>query len=159
MSPLDRTLTAAVLTLSALAAHAAVGPGQANGTIAHKGKTVVLKHAYYVTGTNMGFPLRQVVLSATDIGPAMAADDSLLTAGNRLREGIIVYIDEGKMLRYWMAISDQTEQVSTMFPAKEFTATANDAKRVAGKLAFDHTRSGGPKVDVEFDARLLKEFE
>jgi len=150
---------AALLTLSTLAAHAAVGSGQASGTLVHKGKTVVLKYAYFIKGTNMGFPLRQVVLSTTDIGPAMAADSSLLTAGDRLREGIMVCVDAGKMLRYWMAISDQTEQVSTMFPAKEFAASANDANRIAGRLIFDHTRSGGPKVDVEFDAGLLKEFE
>ena len=36
--------------------------------------------------------------------------------------------------------------------------TANDAKRIAGKLTFDDAGAGGPKVDVEFDAALTKEL-
>ena len=36
--------------------------------------------------------------------------------------------------------------------------TANDAKRIAGKLAFDDAGAGGPKVDIEFDAALVKEL-
>ena len=35
--------------------------------------------------------------------------------------------------------------------------TANEAKRIAGKLTFDDAGAGGPKVDVEFDAALVKE--
>jgi hypothetical protein len=37
-------------------------------------------------------------------------------------------------------------------------ATADSADRLAGKLTFDDSKSGGPKIDVQFDAPLLKSF-
>ena len=89
------------LVLLALAAHAAVEPARRRHA-RPRGQDRVLKHAYFITGTNMGYPLRQVVLSATDIGPAITAEDSLVSAGERLREGLLVYVDDSKMLRYWM---------------------------------------------------------
>jgi len=38
-------------------------------------------------------------------------------------------------------------------------ASADDPKRLAGKLSFDDSGASGPKVDVEFDAALVKEFK
>lgn len=36
---------------------------------------------------------------------------------------------------------------------------ADEPRRLAGKLSFDDTPSGGPKVDVEFDAPIVKELK
>ena len=38
-------------------------------------------------------------------------------------------------------------------------AWPRESKSSAGKLSFDDTGSGGPKLDVTFDAALLKELK
>jgi hypothetical protein len=38
-------------------------------------------------------------------------------------------------------------------------ASADEPKRLAAKLSFDATSSGGPRVEAEFDAALLKEIK
>jgi hypothetical protein len=40
-----------------------------------------------------------------------------------------------------------------------FVARVDNAGRLAGKLAFDDFAAGGPKVDIEFDLTVFKEFK
>lgn len=40
-----------------------------------------------------------------------------------------------------------------------FVARADDGEHLAGKLAFDKVAPGGPRIDVEFNVTLFKEFE
>jgi hypothetical protein len=40
-----------------------------------------------------------------------------------------------------------------------FAARVDYAGRLAGKLAFDDFAAGGPKVDIEFDVTVFKEFK
>jgi len=40
-----------------------------------------------------------------------------------------------------------------------FAARVDNAGRLAGKLAFDDFAAGGPKVDIEFDVTVFKEFK
>lgn len=37
-------------------------------------------------------------------------------------------------------------------------AGVDDATRIAGKLSFDDTSAGGPKVEADFDATILEAF-
>jgi hypothetical protein len=67
-------------------------------------------------------------------------------------------LDAGPRLHYWVALNGQRVQHSGTQPASALAASANDAKRVAGRLAFDQSGSGGSKVDVQFDAPLAKAF-
>jgi len=80
-------------------------------------------------------------------------------ADGELMEGLVVDIDGGPRLNYWMAINDQRVQHSGTKPPAALKASADEPKRLAGELAFDDTQAMGPRVDVEFDAVLLKEFK
>ena len=111
--------------------------GQAKGTLSHKGKSVTLAHAYLVTGGCQ----------------AMSCSDGEVT------EGLVVDIGAGPRLNYWMALNDQKVQHSGTHPPASLRASADDPKRLAGKLSFDHSGASGPKVDVEFDAALVKDFK
>jgi hypothetical protein len=154
--------TALTLMLGAAAARAAPVPiaGQAIGTVTYKDKTVTLEHAYLVVGDNHGTRVRKVILSAVDIEDEIAGASSLMSAGAKLREGISFDLDETMpFVGYWMAIADQSMQVSAPLDAKLFASTVDTPQRVTGKVSFDQTASGGPKVEVSFDATVTKSFD
>jgi hypothetical protein len=154
--------TALTFVLGATALHAASVPtsGQAIGTVKYKDKTVTLEHAYLVVGDNHGTSVRKVILSAVDIEDEITSASSLMSAGAKLREGISFELDETMpFVGYWMAIADQSMQVSAPLDAKLFVTTVNTPQRVAGKVSFDQTGSGGPKVEVSFDATVTKSFD
>jgi hypothetical protein len=157
-------LLAAALTfvLGATVVGAASVPasGQAIGTVKYKDKTVTLQHAYLIVGDNHGTRVRKVILSAVDIEDQIAGASSLMGASGKMREGISFELDETMpFVGYWMAIVDQSMQVSAPLDAKLFVTTTNTPQRVAGKVSFDQTGSGGPKVEVSFDAALTKSFD
>ena len=56
-------------------------------------------------------------------------------------------------------MNGQKIQYSGTEPRESLASTANDAKKVAGTLRFDKTSAGGPKVDVTFDAALVKDLK
>jgi hypothetical protein len=136
--------------------------GEAKGTLGHKGKAVTLTHAYLVTGPDAVDPkkrVRRLILSGKDLGAEIRACQTMNCTDGEATEGLVVDIDGGPRLNYWMAISGQKVQHSgTQWPAALKTS-ADEPRRLAGKLGFDDTPSSGPKVDVEFDATLVKEFK
>ncbi len=157
-------LLAAALTvlLGATGLRAAAAPtsGQAIGMIKYKDKTVNLQHAYLIAGDKNGTKVRMVILSAVDIKDKITAANSLMSASAKLREGISFELDETMpFVGYWMAIADQSMQMSAPLDAKLFQTTASTPQRVAGKAAFDQSGSGGPKVEASFDATLTKSFQ
>jgi hypothetical protein len=60
---------------------------------------------------------------------------------------------------HWTTVDDQMVQHSGTKPPAALKARADEPKRLAGKLAFDDTHAGGPKVEVEVDAALVEEFK
>lgn len=159
---MTRSLVSSALLLAFVAppaSAAAPASGQAIGTVRYKDKTVTLRHAYLIAGDNYGSKVRKVILSAVDIKDKIAGASSLMSAGAKLREGISFELDESvPFVGYWMAIADQSMQISAPLEPKLFATTASTPQRVAGKVSFDQSGSGGPKVEAEFDASLLKEF-
>ena len=111
---------------------------------------MTLQHAYLIAGDNYGSKVRKVILSAVDI---KGTDRRLERADERQLEaahGISFELDPSMpFVGYWMAIDDQKTQVSAPLDKKLFTTSADTPQRIAGKVTFDQTGSGGPKVDVE----------
>jgi hypothetical protein len=56
-----------------------------------------------------------------------------------------------------MVLNDQKVQYSGTLKPEVLKTIVSDAKNIAGKLSFDDAAAGGPRVDVEFDAPLVKE--
>ena len=153
-------IVSAVILIAALGAgpaHAA----DAKGTVAYKGRTVDVKHAFLVQTTDAmsGKPMRRLILSPKDIGAKIASCAKMSCVDGDLDEGLEVDFVEGPRLNYWLVMNGQKIQYSGTEPRESLASTANDAKKVAGTLRFDKTSAGGPKVDVTFDAPFTKELK
>ena len=143
----------------ALAAPASAEP--AKGTVTQGSRSAAIQHAWLVVGPDAVDPkmtIRRIVFSATDIGAKLKACAKMSCTTFGVEEGMTVDLDAGPRLHVWVALNGQRVQHSTTEVPSALAATANDAKRVAGRLRMDKTASGGPKVDVEFDAPLAKAF-
>ena len=155
-----RLLAAAWATIVALVAvPAAAEP--AKGTIAQGARSATVQHAWLVVGPDAVDPkktIRRIVFSATDIGAKLRACAKMSCSDASVDDGMTVDLDGGPRLNFWVALNGQRVQHSGTEALSALTAAANDGKRVAGRLRFDKTASGGPKVDVEFDAPLAKSF-
>ena len=133
--------------------------GDAKGTLTYKTRTSSLKYAYLVKGPDSVSKktIRRLILSASDLGAKISACKTLSCTDSDLNDGLSVNFDSGPRLNYWMVQNDQKIQYSGTLKPEVLKTTADDAKRIAGKLTFDDAGAGGPKVDVEFDATLTKE--
>ena len=135
--------------------------GQAKGTLSHKGKSATLAHAYLVTGpdaVDTKKTIRRLILTTKDLGAKIRGCQAMSCSDGEVTEGLVVDIGAGPRLNYWMVLNDQKVQHSGTQPPASLRASADDPKRLAGKLSFDDSGASGPKVDVEFDAALVKEF-
>ena len=139
--------------------------GNAKGTATYKGKakvvTVTFAHAYLMKGPEMGNGpvIRRLVLSATDVSAALKSCENMMCSGGGIREGMTVDFDAGPRLHYWFVADGQTIQYSATADRAAAKLTTDSPTRLAGTLAIDATTAGGPKVEVEFDASLVKELK
>jgi hypothetical protein len=138
---------------------------KAKGTLTYKGPkktfTVALTHAYLVKGPDTfeeGKIIRRLVLTTSDFTAAIKKADALNGFDGELMEGMIVELVDGPRLNYWVVLNNQLVQSSGVVEPTALKSTADTPEHLAGKLRFDESSSDGPKVDVEFDAPLLKTF-
>ena len=144
-----------------LIAAAPVFAGDAKGTVAYNGRTIDVKHAYVVQTTDAmsNKPMRRLILSPKDIGAKINSCAKMSCVDGDLDEGIEFDFVDGPRLNYWLVMNGQKIQYSGTEPKESLASTANDAKKIAGTLKFDKTSAGGPKVDVTFDAPMVKELK
>ena len=150
----------AVIVSAAVGADAAWA-GDAKGTVAYKGRTLEVKNAFLVQTTDAmsGKPMRRLILSPKDIGGKIASCAKMSCVDGDLDEGLEVDFVEGPRLNYWLVMNGQKVQYSGTEPRESLASTADDGKKVAGTLRFDKTSAGGPKVDVTFDAAMVKDLK
>jgi hypothetical protein len=153
----------ASVAVAAMVLSTAVGAADTtSGSLEYKGRTAALKHAWLVTGPSdmePGKTVRRVILSATDIGGRIAGCKTFSCTDGEVTEGMTIDFTGGPRLNYWVALNGQKLQYSGTARPEAFTARANDAARLAGRLGIDDTASGGPKVGAEFDLAVTKEFK
>ena len=102
--------------------------------------------------------IRRLVLSSSDIGAKVAACSAMDCVDAALTDGMEVDFDAGPRLNYWVALDGQKTQYSGTAVPASFAAAANDAKRIAGRLSIDDSAAGGPAIEAEFDAPLVRAF-
>ena len=141
-------------------------PSDATGTLNYKGKSkdfaIPMKFAYYVKGPDSMDPkttVRRIILSSTDLTAKIQACKTMDCSDDDLTEGIEIDITGGPRLLYWLAINGGLVQYSGTQKPAALTTTADTATRLAGKITFDDSAAGGAKLDVTFDATLLKTFD
>lgn len=165
--PLRRRILLGLLALGiGLAPLAQAAGNQAKGslTFVHKGKpvTVKLRHAYLVKGPDLVDPavhIRRLVFSGPELAAGIQATENMLGLEGTVREGMTVDLVPGGELRYWLGIRDGYVQHSGAVTAAALKAIQDAPDHLAGKLSFDDGATGGARVEVEFDASLVKEFQ
>jgi hypothetical protein len=153
---------AAGLLLGALIATAASAADTASGTISYKGQTAAIKYAWLVSGPSdmePGKTVRRLVASTTDIGAKLQACATFSCTDGSVTEGMTVDFTGGPRLNYWVVLNGQKIQYSGTARPETFASSANDGKHMAGRLAIDDSSASGPKIDVQFDVTLVKEFK
>jgi hypothetical protein len=164
MRNIASALAATIALAAACAAEAA--DGTVKGTVSFQAKsgplTVTPKYAYLVKGPDTfdkSRTIRHVILSTTDLGAKIAACKNMGCTDADLSEGMTVDLDAGPRLNYWTVFNGQKVQYSGTAQPAALKLTSDTPARVAGKLSIDDSTAGGARVDVEFDAPLVKEFK
>jgi len=155
-------MLSAVLLMCALGLAGAAGADTAKGTLTHKGTTVALKYAYLVTGPDVvdsKMMVRSLVLSQNDIGARIRECKVSSCVAGAVTEGMTLDFISGPRLGFWVAVRNAHSQHSGTLEPSAFKKTVDQPGRIAGTLIFDKTAFGGPRVDAEFDATLIKEFK
>jgi hypothetical protein len=136
---------------------------EAKGTITYKSKAgaivVTIKHAYLVRGPDVvsGKTIRRVVLSVADIAAKLSACGTMLCSDGDIGEGMTIDFDAGPRLNYWFVGNNQLVQYSGTADPASLKLTADTPQRLAGRWDIDESAAGGPRVQIEFDAPLVKE--
>jgi hypothetical protein len=152
---------AAVIALAPLVSTSAAAQegNTASGTMAVSKFNVAFKHVYLVAAPADGKTARRLIFSATDIGAGIAKCTTISCATNDLKEGLELEIDSPGRMNLWAVANGQKVQHSDTAPRDTLTTTTDAPDSVAGKLAIDKSASGGPKINIEFKAKLTKAFK
>jgi hypothetical protein len=159
MKPFGCVLGLACL-LAAVATDAGAEP--AKGTLTYKSKSgavvVDVKHAFLVKGPDpvTGKTIRRLVLSATDVGPALKKCGDMRCSDGGIGDGMTIDFDAGSRINYWFVAKDQIVQYSGTAEPASVKLTTDAPDRLAGRWDLDASASGGPVIKVEFDAPLMK---
>lgn len=160
----SRRIPAALLVGLAIASAPLLADG-AKGTATYKSRTgvvtVAFTHAYLMKGPDVmsGGVMRRLVLATSDISAALKACQSMMCSDGGIGEGMTVDFDAGPRLNYWFVARDQMIQYSGTATPDAAKLTTDSPARIAGTLSLDAQAAGGPKVDVQFDAALVKELK
>jgi hypothetical protein len=156
---------AVVLVLAvSLAPAASAQTGTATGSIVYQSKaglvTVRPKYAYLVKGpdTVTGNIVRRVVLSASDLAPKLRICATMMCGDGDMTEGLTIDLDAGARINYWFVANGQRVQYSGTAEPSSLKLSSDTDQRVAGAWLLDARAVGGPRVQIEFDAALLKVF-
>jgi hypothetical protein len=164
-SCLAMTVPALALAAAAALFPAAAHAEPASGTINYQSKAgaVVVKVAnvHLVTGPDAvsSKTIRQLIFTSADICAKLKACASMMCVSGNVTEGMTVDFDVGPRLNYWVVGNGQKIQYSgTAKPDETVKMTADTAQRLAGTLTIDDGAMGGAKVNVKFDATVVKQF-
>jgi hypothetical protein len=150
--------------LTIFTANAYAAGGTAKGAIKIKDKTVDVKYAYLVKGPDAfdsSKTVSTVIITPGDISQKISECKNASCASG-ITEGMTVGKEDfGSTTRvvYWVVTNDGMMQYSGNDDVSALVLTTDTADRMAGKLTIDDSAADGPKIDVEFDAPLAKEFK
>ena len=149
-----------VTILGSLAPQATAQEGtSASGAMSIGKFTVEFKHVYLVAVAVNGKPERRLIFSANDIGAGIGKCTTVSCATSDLKEGLELEIDAGVRMNLWAVANGQKVQHSDTAPRTNLTTTIDSGDMVAGTLAIDRSSIGGPKINVEFKAKLSKAYK
>lgn len=145
-----------------LGSAASATAGTAKGTVSYKSDKAAVQHAYLVKGPDAVDEkkiIRRLILVPKDLEATIKACQAMSCSDGEVGEGMTIDLDGGPRVNYWVVLKDQRLQFSGTADPATFKTKTDEPGRIAGTFVVDATASGGPKIDVEFDAALLKEFQ
>lgn len=153
-------LTGCTLLLLSFIARTDVGKGKLAYKTGSKSFDMNIKSAYFIAGPDgfdSGKKIRRLIFTTNTL------DDKIKSCGamncvDQYIEGMQVDLDAAPRLLYWISLNNQLVQYSGTAQTEFMTLTADTQDHLAGTLKFDQSASGGPVVDVTFDAKLVKTF-
>jgi hypothetical protein len=161
---LGRALPAIMLVAGAALFTPPASADSASGSVSYQSKVgaiaVNVKNVYLVKGPDAmaGRSIRRLIFTSADLGAKINACATMSCSDNDLREGLEVNLDTGPRLTYWFVGNDQRVQYSGTAQPATLKLTTDTPQRLAGNLTIDDSAAGGPKVTIDFDATMLKEF-
>jgi len=164
-SCLTRTIPLLAIIITAAPSVGTATAEPASGTINYKSKAgtlaITVANVYLVKGPDAvsGKTIRELIFTSADIGAKLQACATMSCASGIVTEGMTVDFDAGPRLNYWVVGNGQKIQYSgTAKPDETLKTSADAADRLAGALAIDDSTVGGAKVNVTFDAKMVKQF-
>ena len=161
----DQPLAGLAFVAAAVLVPGVAAADPASGTIDYRsnaGPIVVnVTNVYMVKGPDelSGKTIRQLIFTADDVDATLQHCSSMTCAGGNVMEGMTVDFDVGPRLNYWVAGNGQRVQYSgTVKPDESLKLTADTPGHLAGTLTIDDSAAGGPKVNIRFDAKTIKQF-
>jgi len=156
----DFVLAACTLLLLSFTFRSDVGKGKLAYKTGSKSFDMNIKSASFIAGPDgfdSGRKIRRLIFTTA------ALDDKIKSCGamncvDQYMEGLQVDLDAAPRLLYWISLNNQLVQYSGTAQNEFLTLTIDTPDRLAGTLKFDQSASGGPVVDVTFDAKLMKMF-
>lgn len=153
-------LTGCTLLFLSFIARTDVGKGKLAYKTGSKSFDMNIKSAYFIAGPDgfdSGKKIRRLIFTTNTL------DDKIKSCGamncvDQYIEGMQVDLDAAPRLLYWISLNNQLVQYSGTAQNEFMTLTADTPDHLAGTLKFDQSASGGPVVDVTFDAKLVKTF-
>lgn len=153
-------LTGCALLLLSFITHSDAGKGKLVYKTGSKSFDMNIKSAYLIAGPDgfdSGKKIRRLIFTTNPL------DDKIKSCGamncvDQYIEGLQVDLDAAPRLLYWISLNNQLVQYSGTAQNEFLTLTADTPDHLAGTLKFDQSASGGPAVDVTFDAKLVKTF-
>lgn len=131
----------------------------ASGAVIIGKHTVAIKYVYLVSATGGEHKGRRLIFSAKDLAASIGKCTTISCADNDLTEGLELELDSGERMNLWAVANGQMVQHSDTAVRSTLTATVDKPDAVAGVLVIDRSSIGGPKINIEFKARLTKAFK
>lgn len=147
-----------------LAASPALWADSAKGTATYAAKsgpvTVAVKHVYLIKGPDdmSGKMGRQLVFAASDMADAIKRCATMSCVSGKLESGLTADLDIMPPVAFWLVANGQRVQVSGTAKRESLKLATDTPQKMAGIWNYDGSASGMPRIDVEFDVTLLKEF-
>ncbi len=154
-------LACCALLLLASTVRSDVGKGKLVYKTGSKSFDITIKSACLITGPDAFDGTKKIRRLIFTTGPL---DDKIksceaMNCVDQYIDGFQVDLDAAPRLLYWLSLNNQLVQYSGTAQNEFLTLTTDNPDHLAGTLKFDQSASGGPAVDVTFDAKLVKTFE
>lgn len=137
----------------------------ASGEVAYVAKNkpvnLTVSNGQYLTGPDemeASKTIRRLLFTSSDITTKVKSCQTLKCLDAEFI-GLQVDITDGPRLLYWLVLNNQMVQYSGTAQPKALTLTENSPGHVAGNLAIDDSKAGGPKINIKFDLKLNRAFE